>query len=291
MEEELDHLRNSVEPELNRLKTELDELENRRLVSLCKLRKARATIEELRSEYVNELNSSLSDSIAIDLSERDTSLYVGTICNMLPGARIYDRENQVSLVCNAYTPEELVEIVRTSSVQKLMNVGVAEGNAERMIQKLSDESLFEIERIDVPCLPQISLKREGESEYTNLNLLSVGEKCSAILTIALLRKDKPLIIDQPEDDLDYVFIIESIVEGIRQAKQDRQIIVATHNPNIPVLGDAEMVFRVARQPEENICKIMVSGGLERPAITREVQALEGGAEAFERRRKRYAGVA
>ena len=147
-----------------------------------------------------------------------------------------------------------------------------------------------IEWVGVPQLPSIRIKREGEAAYTDLSSLSVGEKCSAILSIALLSKGKPLVIDQPEDDLDHAFIINSIVEGIRTAKSGRQIVAATHNPNIPVLGDAEMVFRVARQAGADICHIHNSGGLELPQVTAEVQSLEGGAEAFERRRQRYSGV-
>ena len=161
-----------------------------------------------------------------------------------------------------------------------------------MINALTDDVLvlYEIERVDVPHLPAIRIKREGETVYTDLSSLSVGEKCSAILSIALLSKGKPLVIDQPEDDLDHAFIIDSIVEGIRTAKSDRQIVAATHNPNIPVLGDAEMVFRVARQAGDDICHIQNSGGLELPEVTAEVQGLEGGSEAFERRRQRYSGV-
>ena len=159
-----------------------------------------------------------------------------------------------------------------------------------MIDRLTDGVLYEIERIDVPPLPSIRIRREGQTEYTDLSSLSVGEKCSAILSIALLSKDKPLVIDQPEDDLDHAFIINSIVEGMRTAKSDRQIVAATHNPNIPVLGDAEMVFRVARQAGDDVCHIRNSGGLELPQVTAEVQSLEGGAEAFERRRQKYSSV-
>lgn len=90
--------------------------------------------------------------------------------------------------------------------------------------------------------------------------------------------------------MDHAFIINSIVEGIRNVKMDRQIITATHNPNIPVLGDAEMVFRVARQAGDDICRIQNSGGLEIPRIAAEVQSLEGGAEAFERRRQKYSST-
>ena len=172
----------------------------------------------------------------------------------------------------------------------MTGIGITENNASRMMAPLTEEVLQQIERVDVPPLPSIRIRREGQTEYTDLSSLSVGEKCSAILSIALLSKGKPLVIDQPEDDLDHAFIIDSIVEGIRTAKQDRQIVAATHNPNIPVLGDAEMVFRVARQAGDDICHIRNSGGLELPRITAEVQSLEGGADAFERRRRRYSGV-
>ena len=100
----------------------------------------------------------------------------------------------------------------------LRRLGITDGNASRMIGALNNEELFKIERVDVPQLPSIAIRREGEDHYTNLASLSVGEKCSAILSIALLSKGKALVIDQPEDDLDHAFIIDSIVGGIRIAK-------------------------------------------------------------------------
>jgi ABC-type lipoprotein export system ATPase subunit len=138
--------------------------------------------------------------------------------------------------------------------------------------------------------PEISveLMREGELVHTDLSRLSVGEKCSAVLSIALLNKRRPLVIDQPEDDLDHGFVTQSVVESLRSAKQQRQVIAATHNPNIPVLGDADLVIRVERVPGQELCRVKVRGGLELPEVTREVQMLEGGPEAFERRRRRYA---
>ena len=204
---------------------------------------------------------------------------------------MHHREEQISLVYdNSFAPEQFVEIVSTALIDQLTAIGITHNSAKLMIQYLAEDDLYKIERVDVPPLPSIRMKREGETSYTDLSSLSVGEKCSAILSIALLSKGKPLVIDQPEDDLDHAFIVNSIVEGIRTAKSDRQIIAATHNPNIPVLGDAEMVFRVARLTGNDICRIQNSGGLELPQVTEEVQSLEGGAEAFERRRQRYSGV-
>ena len=241
-------------------------------------------------KFVEKLNESLGGEVIVDLSGHDTSAYFDAVENALRGSRMQRREDQISLVCNSFLPKRFVAVLRTDSFDPLTAIGITPHSAELMKSILTDHLLYEIERIDVPLLPSIRIRREGESTYTNLSSLSVGEKCSAILSIALLSKGKPLVIDQPEDDLDHAFIIDSIVRSLRAAKSERQIVAATHNPNIPVLGDAEMVFRVARRAGEDICEIKNSGGLELPSIIEEVQSLEGGAEAFERRRQRYSGV-
>ena len=288
--EKLTYIETTIEPEIEEIGTTITLLQERRVTLLEKLRDARSSIGLSRSAFVEELNSSLGGDVLIDLTGSDTARYVNAVDIPLQGSGMMRRGDQVSLACEALMPEKFVEIIRACSIDKLTEIGITENNASRMVDTLSDKDLFEIERVEVPPLPSIRIKREGEDDYTDLTSLSVGEKCSAILSIALLSKGKPLIIDQPEDDLDHAFIIDSIVAGIRNAKSARQIIAATHNPNIPVLGDAEMVFRVARQAGDDVCRIQNSGGLELPQITTEVQSLEGGAEAFERRRQRYSGV-
>ena len=290
VEQELTRIETSIEPEIEQIESEITSLENHRATLLAKLRAARSAIARLRSDFVEELNSRLGGNVMVDLSSSDTSLYFDAIDSPLHGSGMQGRDSQISLVCESFTANKFVEVIRTDSIDQLTSIGITENNASRMIKALTDDVLYKIERVDVPQLPSIHIKREGETVYTDLSSLSVGEKCSAILSIALLSKGKPLVIDQPEDDLDHAFIINAIVEGIRTAKSGRQIVAATHNPNIPVLGDAEMVFRVARQAGNDICHIQNSGGLELPQVTTEVQSLEGGAEAFERRRRRYSGV-
>ena len=290
VDEDLTRLETSVEPEIKRVESKVASLEARRATLLAGLRTAREELSCSRRDFVEELNQKLGSSVLIEWSGNDTEQYFDTIDNSLQGSGMHHREDQISLACEAFSPSELVEIIRNNAIDKLQEINITENNASRMIKALSDAVLYEMERVDVPKMPSIRIKREGEKFYTELTALSVGEKCSAILSIALLGKGKPLVIDQPEDDLDHAFIINSIVEGVRTAKADRQIVTATHNPNIPVLGDAEMVFRVARRAGEDSCYIQNSGGLELPQITVEVQSLEGGAEAFERRRQRYSGV-
>lgn len=290
VEEEIRLIDTNTRPEMEQIESDVSALESNRALQLVKLGDARAAIASSRSRFVEELNSRLGGDVIVDLSKRDRSLFFESVDKPLQGSGMQHREDQILLACAKFTPEKFVEIMRSGLLDQLTAIGITENNASRMKNGLSDDDLYRIERVDIPQLPSIRVKREGETEYTDLSSLSVGEKCSAILSIALLSKDKPLVIDQPEDDLDHAFIINSIVEGIRTAKSERQIISATHNPNIPVLGDAEMVFRVARKAGDDVCQIQNSGGLELPQVTVEVQSLEGGPEAFERRRRRYSGV-
>ncbi len=290
IDQKLTRIETEVIPEIEQLRKDIHSLEASRVQWLDQLRTARGSILQSRTTFIRSLNSSLGGQVVVELSGCDISFYFDAVDGPLQGSRMQHREDQITLACESFSPEELVRILRTESIDELIGVGITQNNANRIVNSLSDELLYRIERVDVPPLPNIRIKREGQSSYTDLSSLSVGEKCSAILSIALLSKGKPLVIDQPEDDLDHAFIIDSIVEGIRAAKQDRQIIAATHNPNIPVLGDAEMVFRVARNSGEDVCRIQNSGGLELPRVTAEVQSLEGGPGAFERRRLRYSGV-
>ena len=287
VDRELKDVKTRVVPKINEIESKVLALRTNRARLLEELSAARSDIAQSRSRFVAELNSQLGGDVVIDLSGTDTALYIEAVNEPLRGSKMIHRANQISIVCDRLDPTTFVEIIRSHSISELTAIGVTENNAHRIIGNLDEKHLFRIERVDVPQSPKIRVKREGDAAYTNLTDLSVGEKCSAVLSIALLGKGKPLVIDQPEDDLDHAFIINSIVQSIRTVKPHRQIIAATHNPNIPVLGDAEMVFRVARKTGDDVCEIQCSGGLELPQITLAVQSLEGGAEAFERRRQRY----
>jgi hypothetical protein len=107
------------------------------------------------------------------------------------------------------------------------------------------------------------------------------------LTIAMLAESNvPLIIDQPEDDLDNAFIFSSIVTTLRAIKGRSQVILVTHNANIAVLGDSELILPTFR---ENDCgKAKGRGSIDTSATTQcLMDILEGGADAFERRKEIY----
>jgi hypothetical protein len=121
---------------------------------------------------------------------------------------------------------------------------------------------------------------------TELAHHSLGQRASALILFVLGQRENDLVvIDQPEDDLDNQTIYDDVIQLIRTLKPDVQFIFATHNPNIPVLGDAEQIHACSLEDG----KIAVqSGGLDDPGQqTRIVKIMEGGREAFERRKVIY----
>lgn len=115
---------------------------------------------------------------------------------------------------------------------------------------------------------------------------SLGQRASALILFVLSQRENDLIIiDQPEDDLDNQTIYEDVIKLIREMKSEVQFIFATHNPNIPVLGDAEQVHACSFMDD----KVSVQTGSVDDANTQKtiVNIMEGGQEAFNRRKEIY----
>jgi chromosome segregation protein len=118
-----------------------------------------------------------------------------------------------------------------------------------------------------------------------LKLHSLGQRASAMMLFLLSQTDHDLLlIDQPEDDLDSQTVYEEVVKLVRDIKKGRQFILATHNANFPVLGDAEIVAACAY--EETIT--VEAGSIDTKAAQGKiVSIMEGGKEAFKRRKTIY----
>lgn len=130
-----------------------------------------------------------------------------------------------------------------------------------------------------------SLNTEILFNGIHIDKLSIGQKGTILLKILLAEGDHPLIIDQPEENLDNKFVYEFLKDAFREAKNKRQIIIATHNANLVVNTDAEQVI-IANFKNNKIS--YQCGSIENLNIRKDLTTLlEGGPEAFRKREMKY----
>ena len=260
-------------------------LQSERTALLEQLSELRDKRFATRKAVADRINASLSPTIRVSIVQYgNPECYQRLLEDGLRGARIKHGVVAQKIV-NTFWPVDLSNVVKRKDTAPL--VDKAELNpdqAEKAVAVLlGSRLLFELETVELMDLPRIELK-DGDTYKDSLSL-STGQKCTSILPILLLDSENPLLVDQPEDNLDNSFIYETVVDSIRKVKCQRQLIFVTHNPNIPVLGDAEKVFvlesdgRSGRKANE---------GTVDQCRTEIVTLLEGGEEAFKQRRERYA---
>ena len=131
----------------------------------------------------------------------------------------------------------------------------------------------------------VEYSRLGDGRgFEPITQASAGQRSAAMLAFLLAYGEEPLVLDQPEGDLDNHLIYDLIVRQVREQKLKRQIIVVTHNPNLVVNGDAEMVHVLDFHGQ---CYVKLKGSLQKDAMREEIcRVMEGGREAFERRYRR-----
>ncbi|WP_028630115.1 AAA family ATPase [Metapseudomonas resinovorans] len=116
--------------------------------------------------------------------------------------------------------------------------------------------------------------------------LSEGQRNTAVLNLLLAKGEGPIVIDQPEDELDSNFIYRELVPLLRKVKNQRQLILATHNANLPVNADTDLVY--ALEVAQGRGTKLAAGGLDRTdTATAVLDIMEGSAEAFKRRLDKY----
>jgi energy-coupling factor transporter ATP-binding protein EcfA2 len=134
--------------------------------------------------------------------------------------------------------------------------------------------------------PDYSLRWSGK----DVDQLSPGERGTLLLVFYLLidRSDIPLIIDQPEENLDNQTVYDILVPSIKEAKSRRQIVIVTHNPNLAVVCDAEQIIWASVDKNARNMVTYTTGAIENPAINRKVvDILEGTQPAFDNREAKY----
>jgi len=131
----------------------------------------------------------------------------------------------------------------------------------------------------------LRIEYQRDNRWHPISRGSQGQRSAALLAFLLAFGEEPIVLDQPEDDLDNHLIYDLMVRQIRENKLRRQLIIVTHNPNVVVNGDAELVHIM--EFGRGQCFVQQSGSLQESAVRKEVcRVMEGGHEAFSRRWKR-----
>lgn len=285
LQHQIEHM-NALREELERAHSKERSLLQERAVRRAEIKVLSESIYELRLEQVDAINANHSNLILLSLSPGSQSkAYVELVARLLNGSRIREQPQVAEDLAKRLRPSELTDLVESgdsSSLAALLNRDM--GQMTRVVSHLADhERLYDLEAEILEDRLDIYLNHAGVSKP--IESLSNGQKATALLPLILGPSAHPLIIDQPEDDLDNSFIYQSLVETIHRLKEERQIIFVTHNANIPVLGEAEQVIVMS----------MKGAKLANPPQTGTVDErkedilnlLEGGAEAFKARHRRY----
>jgi DNA repair ATPase RecN len=269
---------------LDKKKKELKEKNSQRRELIGKLSELRDKRYNKRVEVASQINSKLSPTIRVRIEQfGNTDKYYSILTESMRGAGLkFGRI--VEKTVERIPPQNLASFIQRSDIKSIMDeLDLDEERARKFISQLKDtKNIFDIETVELYDKPIIELK-DGQ-DYKDSSQLSTGQKCTTILPILLLESENPLLVDQPEDNLDNAFIYETVVKSLREAKGKRQLIFVTHNPNIPVLGDSERVF-VLRSTGRK-AKIEIQGNVD--DVKGQIETLlEGGKEAFRLRKERY----
>ncbi|MBU4263019.1 MAG: AAA family ATPase [Proteobacteria bacterium] len=286
--------------EIERIRPKQTLIENRRKVVTEFNRHRKAILDELSSiraersslfeRSLKSLNKRLSGKLKLTVkpeAERTPVIRFLLDCRLDSVA-----EGRLAWIREAddFSPVKLAELIRRGADALRDSGWSITSTVAEALARLTTEQVLRLEELELPDLIDIELNtaHEGQENFKPLDKLSTGQQCTAILHLLLLQNLDPLMMDQPEDNLDNAFIADRIVAELRSAKIARQFIFATHNANIPVFGDAEWigVFEArdgqAYMPSESQGAIDVTQVRDKAA-----DILEGGKTAFNQRKAKY----
>lgn len=283
----------------------LSKLLSSRTELINKRKENKKEIYRLHYNFASKINSSLKNSVddffinikyKKDLFAPEFVENLKTLMNWRTS-----QVNKATVISKKISLYDFVDAVKRKDKTTLASIKndtgdqlLSKEDIEKMLAVLNDGCLYEeLESSNYDDLPSINITKNiqaigGKKVVTKrLSQLSLGQQQSVLLGILLLSdSNRPLLIDQPEDNLDSEFIFKTIVYNLRKIKELRQIIIVTHNPNIAVLGDAELIIPLKNTNAHTT--IISSGSIdEQETVSLCCQILEGGNSAFKQRKVIY----
>jgi DNA repair exonuclease SbcCD ATPase subunit len=210
--------------------------------------------------------------------------YEAALADLLQGSNLQYKPLAATLAKHM-SPRELLSYLETSDSDGIAAAAqITKDRAVRLVAFLQGKQIAPL--LLAPLEDAVDLALLDGTEYKPTRQLSMGQRCTVVLPMLLAADHESILLDQPEDHLDNAFIVETLVQAIRDRAKGGQILVATHNANIPVLGEARNVIVLTSDGRHGF--VASSGPLERPDIVHSITTLmEGGEEAFAQRAAFY----
>lgn len=266
-------------------KLEQEKKERERLLERIEDRKKR--IRVLREKKAKEIVKKVDNRVSLKyVPDGNRNRYVVLLSRILKGT--HAQKSLAIKIASTIKPRHLVKKIRDSDHKSISRAsGISDNWAKTLIAKVNAELewLYRIDVVPIEDLLLISLK-VGDGEYKRLDKLSTGQKATVIVLLTMAEGVAPIIFDQPEDALYTPFIYTDVVKTLRQGKDSRQFILATHNPNIAVGADVDLGIVLDGSATQT--SISAAGGLD-DSTTRGLLLLhlEGGEGALRARQIKF----
>ena len=267
---------------------QVDDLGRRRAETYRLVDRALDLQFEARQSVAQQINQALGPSIRASVTRSaDVGAYVNAIIANLVGSGLH-YNTLAPRVASRMSPLELVTVVEEGDASTLAEVAeISQERAAAMIAQLRTNDTAQI--VSAPIGDGVTLELLDGTEYKPTEDLSIGQRCTVVLSVLLQAHLRTLIVDQPEDHLDNSFVTNTLVDTLRNRQPDDQMIFASHNANIPVLGEADRVVLMGSDGRRAF--VLHHGELDEEASVRAVTSvMEGGLEAFQRRAEFYGRV-
>ena len=244
------------------------------------IRERNETLQSIFSAYQQEINSINENQSELKIEiefKGNKAQFKEDLKTFFKGTSISDSKYQ--RICDDFSDfVAVLEDYYLNESEKLHDI-LADGEYAKLSEKI-DSNYQDLIKKECPNL--VKILYHGKS----LEKHSIGQRASALILFILTQQDNDIIIiDQPEDDLDNQIIYKEVIHTIKEKKPYIQFIFATHNANIPVLGDAEKIIVTSYQDDS---MFIDEGNIDCPHThTKIVDIMEGGREAFEKRNLIY----
>lgn len=267
---------------------QVEDLGRRRAETYRLVDRALALQFEARQSVARQINQTLGPSIRASVTRSaDVGAYVNAIISNLVGSGLH-YNTLAPQVASRMSPLELVTAVEQGDASTLAEVAeISQERATAMIAQLKTSDTAQI--VSAPIGDGVILELLDGTKYKPTEDLSIGQRCTVVLSVLLQAHLRTLIVDQPEDHLDNSFVTNTLVGTLRNRRPDDQMIFASHNANIPVLGEADRVVLMGSDGRRAF--VLHHGELDEEESVRAVTSvMEGGLEAFQRRAEFYGRV-